>query len=73
MASVVAGGLFNAVAFAGAGFLFSHLNKSGYEAEAKRHNKALEQLNTTSPEMKYEYAFAGGTAIGIGYLVQKLT
>ena len=44
MASVVAGGLFNAVVFAGAGVLFSHLNKNGYETEAKRHNKALEQL-----------------------------
>ena len=41
---MTAGRLFNAVAFAGAGFLFLHINKSGYEAEAKRHNKALEQL-----------------------------
>ena len=31
MASVVAGGLFNAVAFPGAGFLFSKLNHTGCE------------------------------------------
>ncbi|CAB3987043.1 Hypothetical predicted protein [Paramuricea clavata] len=44
MTSVVVGGLFNAVAFAGAGFLFSKLSHSGYEGEMKRHNKALEKL-----------------------------
>ena len=44
MASVVAAGVFNALAFAGAGFLFQHLNKNGYEGEMKRHNKALEDL-----------------------------
>ena len=44
MTNVVAGGIFNAVAFAGAGFLFSKLNHSGYENEMKRHNKALEDL-----------------------------
>ena len=40
----VIGGLFNAVAFAGAGFLFSKLNHSGYEKEIKRHNEAMEEL-----------------------------
>ena len=40
MTSVVAGGIFNAVA----GFLFSKLNHNGYEDEIKRHNKALENL-----------------------------
>lgn len=45
MASVVAGGLFNAIAFAGAGFLFSKLNHTGYKEEIKRHNIALEQLS----------------------------
>ena len=40
----VVGGLFNAVAFAGAGFLFSKLNHSGYEKEIKRHNLAIEKL-----------------------------
>ena len=44
MSSIVAGGIFNAVAFAGAGFLFSKLNHNGYEDEIKRHNKALENL-----------------------------
>ena len=45
MASMVVGGLFNAVAFAGAGFLFSKLNHSGYQNEIKRHNLALEELS----------------------------
>ncbi|CAB3978760.1 Hypothetical predicted protein [Paramuricea clavata] len=44
MTSVVVGGLFNAVAFAGAGFLSSKLNHGGYEDEMKRHNRALEKL-----------------------------
>ena len=44
MTSIVAGGIFNAVAFAGAGFLFSKLNHNGYEDEIKRHNKALEDF-----------------------------
>ena len=35
MASVVAGGLFNAIAFAGAGYVFHNLDKSGYEAEVE--------------------------------------
>lgn len=37
-------GLFNAIAFSGARFLFSKLNHTGYEAEIKRHNKPLEKL-----------------------------
>ena len=49
----VVGGLFNAVAFAGAGFLFSKLNHSGYEKEIKRHNLALEKL-TRDKEKWYE-------------------
>ena len=44
MTSVVVRGLFNAVAFAGAGFLFSKLNGQGYKEEVKRHNQALEKL-----------------------------
>ena len=35
MASIIAVGVFNAVAFVGAGFLFSRLNHSGYEKEIK--------------------------------------
>ncbi|CAB4007390.1 Hypothetical predicted protein [Paramuricea clavata] len=38
------GGLFNAVSFAGSGFLFSKLNGQGYKEEVKRHNQALEKL-----------------------------
>jgi hypothetical protein len=44
MASVIAGGLFNAISFAGAGYLFSKLNKKDYEKEIRRHNLALESL-----------------------------
>ena len=45
MTSVVAGGLFNAVAFAGAGYVFHKLDKNGYEEEMKRHDKAMEKLS----------------------------
>ena len=45
MASVVAGGLFNAIAFAGAGYVFHKLDKNGYEKEMKRHNKAMEKFS----------------------------
>ena len=45
MASVVAGGLFNAIAFAGASYVFHKLDKSGYEKEMKRHNEAMEKLS----------------------------
>ena len=49
----VVGGLFNAVAFAGAGFLFSKLNHRGYEKEIKRHNEAMEKLSRDK-EIWYE-------------------
>ena len=42
---MLVGGLFNAVAFAGAGFLFSKLNHTGYKEEIKRHNLAMEKLS----------------------------
>ena len=45
MVSVVAGGLFNAIAFAGAGYVFHKLDKNGYEAEIERHDKAMEEFN----------------------------
>ena len=35
---------FAAVSFAGTGYLFKAFDKNGYEAEIKRHNKALEVL-----------------------------
>ena len=53
MASVVAGGLFNAVAFAGASYIFHKLDKKGYEHEMKRHNLAVEQLQAAK-EKWYE-------------------
>ena len=50
MASVVAGGLFNVVAFAGAGYVFHKLDKKGYKDEMKRHNLAMEQLKAAQDE-----------------------
>ena len=44
MAGVVAGGLFNAIAFAGAGYIFHKLDRNGYEKEMKRRNEAMELL-----------------------------
>ncbi|CAB4009273.1 Hypothetical predicted protein [Paramuricea clavata] len=51
MAGAVAGGLFNAFAFAGAGYLFKMFDKNGYAEEAHRHNKAMENL--TAEREKY--------------------
>ena len=48
----VIGGLFNAVAFAGAGFLFSKLNHNGYENEIKRHNEAMGKWYENQVEKK---------------------
>ncbi len=48
--SMALGGLFNAVAFAGAGYLFQHINKDGYEKETKRHDLAMERLNKAQQE-----------------------
>ena len=47
---MVAGGLFNAVAFAGAGYLFQKFNKDGYGEETKRHDLALEKLEKARQE-----------------------
>jgi predicted RNase H-like nuclease (RuvC/YqgF family) len=44
MAGAVAGGLFNAFAFAGAGYLFKMFDKNGYAEESKRHNMAMEAV-----------------------------
>ncbi len=41
---MVADGIFNAFAFAGAGYLFKMINSDGYGKEIKRHNLAMEQL-----------------------------
>jgi Skp family chaperone for outer membrane proteins len=51
MAGAVAGGLFNAFAFAGAGYLFKMFDKNGYAEKAKRHNMAMEDL--TAEREKY--------------------
>jgi hypothetical protein len=40
----VAGGLFNALSFAGPGFLFKQLDSNGYGAEMERHNKPMEEF-----------------------------
>ena len=53
MASVALSGMFNALAFAGAGFLFKSLDKNGYEDEMKRHNLAMEKL-TLAKKKWYE-------------------
>ena len=53
MASVAAVGVFNALAFAGAGYLFKMIDKNGYEKEMKRHNLAMEEL-TKAKEKWYE-------------------
>ncbi len=41
---MVAGGIFNVFAFAGAGYLFKIINSDGYGEEIKRNNLAMEQL-----------------------------
>ena len=53
MAGAVAGGLFNAFAFAFAGavYLFKMFDKNGYAEEAKRHNMAMEAF--TAEREKY--------------------
>ena len=40
----MAGGLFNVIAFAGAGYMFHKLDKNSYEKEMERHNRAMEKL-----------------------------
>ena len=45
MAGVVAGGLFNAIAYAGAGYVFHKLDKNGNEKEMERHDRAMEKLS----------------------------
>ena len=47
---MVAGGIFNTFAFAGAGYLFKMINSDGYGEEIKRHNLATEQLTRARQE-----------------------
>lgn len=44
VALLVGGALVNALAFSGSNYLFSMLRSSGVDAERKRHDKAIEQL-----------------------------
>ena len=44
VALLVGGALVNALAFSGSSYLFSMLRDSGMDAERKRHDKAVEQL-----------------------------
>ena len=41
----MAGGLFNAIAFAGAGYVFHKLDKNGYEKEMERRDRTMEKLS----------------------------
>ena len=41
----MAGGMFNAITFAGADYVFHKLDKNGYEKEMERHDMAMEKLN----------------------------
>ena len=70
MAGVVAGGLFNAIAFAGAGYVFNKLDKNGYKKEMKRHNEATETL-AREKEKWYEKTVEKKNEIAL--LRQKLT
>ena len=47
---LVGGALVNALAFSGSNFLFSMLRDPGADEERKRHDKALEQLQTAQAE-----------------------
>lgn len=53
MVRLVVGGLFNAIASAGSGFLFSKLNHTIYEAKLKRHNMVIEKMQKAN-EQWYE-------------------
>ncbi len=48
--SMVVGGLFNAFAGAGAGYIFSKFNKDGYIKETRRHDLAMEKLARAQQE-----------------------
>ena len=50
IALLVGGALVNALAFSGSNYLFSTLKGSGVDAERKRHDKAVEQLQTAQAE-----------------------
>ena len=64
-----AGGLFNMIAFAGAGYVFRKLDKNGYEGEMKRHDMAMEKLSADK-EKWYERTVEKNNKIAL--LQQKL-
>ena len=54
MASIgflIGGTLINTLAFSGSNFLFSSLSKESIDKERKRHDKAIEDLQTSSNRM----------------------
>ena len=70
MANVIAGGLFNTVAFPGVGYRFSKLNHRGYSEEIKRHNLALEKLAEEKQE-SYERGHKKGHIAQLERQLQK--
>ena len=69
MAGVVAGRLFNAIAFAGAVYVLHKLDKNGYEKEMKRRDRAMEKL-CAEKEKWYERTVEKNNKIAL--LQQKL-
>ena len=45
-AATMAGGIFNAVAFSLAGWAFSRIDKGRYQEEQKRHDLAVEKMES---------------------------
>ena len=50
VAMLVGGALVNTLAFSGSNYLFSMLRSSGVDEERKRHDKAIEQLQSATAE-----------------------
>ena len=50
IAMLIGGAIVNAVAFSGSNYLFSKLRSSGVDEERKRHDKAVEQLQSAQAE-----------------------
>ena len=73
IASAIAGGVFNAFAFAGAGWLFSKLNHKGYEAEIKRHNHSLPNNKRTTCQRQTEMVSRRGEKKGPHRRTQRTT
>ena len=50
VAMLVGGALVNALAFSGSNYLFSTLRRTGVDEERKRHDKAIEKLQSATTE-----------------------